>query len=192
MTFEFGSPDKVSSKNEEKPKQPTIEIVSEVFDPKKIKIAQREALMWGTDQGAAIAFGNVMHEILSFVKTAGDIDLAVAMAIENGLITMSQKAEVIATLSAIVANVELVDFFASDKKVFNEQVILIPNGTTLKPDRVVIKENEAYLLDYKTGSHQQKYVQQLLSYEAALISIGLSVKKKALVYIGETIEVVPL
>jgi hypothetical protein len=30
---------------------------------------QREALMWGTHQQEAIEYGNVIHEILSFVKT---------------------------------------------------------------------------------------------------------------------------
>jgi large-conductance mechanosensitive channel len=39
------------------------------FKSKNIKIAQREALMWGTHQQEAIEYGNVIHEILSFVKT---------------------------------------------------------------------------------------------------------------------------
>ena len=49
--------------------------------------------MWGTHQQEAIEYGNIIHEILSFVKTASDIDLAVLKAIENGLITITQKEE---------------------------------------------------------------------------------------------------
>ena len=56
--------------------QHTIQVVKERFSPRGVKIAQNESLMWGTDQLKAIEFGNVMHEILSFVHTADDIDLA--------------------------------------------------------------------------------------------------------------------
>jgi len=190
--FEFGKNVRLSQAKAEMEKQPTIEIVKEVFDPKKIKIAQREALMWGTDQSKAIEFGNVMHEILSFVKTNADVDLAVVKAIENGLITESQKASVLKTLGDIVEHSELSVFFEADKKVFNEQNIIKPGMPTIKPDRVSLKGNVAYLLDYKTGVHQPKYEQQLAAYESALEEMGFSVAKKTLVYIGEKLEVVHL
>jgi hypothetical protein len=45
--------------------------------------------MWGTHQ-QAIEYGNVIHEILSFVKTKNDVDL-ITKSIENGLITFGQK-----------------------------------------------------------------------------------------------------
>ena len=160
--------------------------------PKKIKIAQREALMWGTDQIKAIEFGNVMHEILSFVKTVSDINLAIEKAIENGLITESQKPEVERTLNEIVNHPELQVFFEADKKVFNEQNIIKKGTATIKPDRVSVKEQMAYLLDYKTGAHQAKYEKQLAEYEKALQEMGFSVEKKTLVYIGEKLEVVHL
>ncbi|MEW5676685.1 UvrD-helicase domain-containing protein [Flavobacterium enshiense] len=191
-TFAFGSYERLSKARAAMEKQPTIEIVKEVFNPKKIKIAQREALMWGTDQSKAIEFGNIMHEILSFVKTSTDVDLAVVKAVENGLITESQKTTVLQTLEAIVSHPELVVFFEADKKVFNEQNIIKPGMATIKPDRVSLKGNVAYLLDYKTGAHQSKYEQQLATYESALVEMGFSVEKKTLVYIGEKLEVVHL
>jgi hypothetical protein len=33
--------------------------------------------MWGTHQQEAIEYGNVIHEILSFVKKQNDVDLAI-------------------------------------------------------------------------------------------------------------------
>nr|WP_294933676.1 UvrD-helicase domain-containing protein [uncultured Flavobacterium sp.] len=192
LEFEFGDSNRLSASKGDKEKQPTIEIVTEVFDPKKIKIAQREALMWGTDQIKAIEFGNVMHEILSFVKTAIDIELAVIKAIESGLITESQKEEVLKTLLEIVDHPELAIFFEEDKKVFNEQNIIKSGMPTIKPDRVSVKDNFAYLLDYKTGSHQAKYEKQLSEYAKALEEMGFLVEKKTLAYIGEKLEVVHL
>lgn len=191
--FEFGKGQRLSKTKAETEKQPTIEIVKDVFNPKKIKIAQREALMWGTEQSKAVEFGNVMHEILSFVTISSDVEVAVAKAIEKGLIVKSQATRVLQTLQAIVNHPELAVFFETDKKVFNEQNIIKPGRmANIKPDRVSIKGNLAYLLDYKTGAHQSKYEQQLTTYESVLIEMGFSVAKKTLVYIGEKLEVVHL
>ena len=58
--------------------------------------------MWGTHQQEAIEYGNVVHEILSFVKTKSDIDLAITKAVETGLITVNQKDLVCKTIQEIV------------------------------------------------------------------------------------------
>ena len=170
-----------------------IPIVSEILDPKNIKIAQRESLMWGTHQQEAIEYGNVIHEILSFIRTASDIDLAIVKAIENGLITIHQRAIVLQTIVQIVNHSELEIYFSKGNKVLNEQTIIQKEGKTVKPDRMVLgAENEVFLLDYKTGTHQVKYQQQLENYKDAIEKMGYRVTKKALVYIGEQINIVNL
>ena len=83
-------------------------------------------------------------------------------------------------------------FFESDGKVINEQTIIKKNTKSIKPDRVVIKDNMAYLLDYKTGEKHHKHITQLEEYELALREMNYSVAKKALIYIGESIEIVTL
>ena len=66
------------------------------------------------------------------------------------------------------------------------------NTKSIKPDRVVIKDNMAYLLDYKTGEKHHKHKVQIEEYELALREMNYSVAKKALIYIGESIEIVTL
>ena len=56
----------------------------------------------------------------------------------------------------------------------------------------MIKDNVAYLLDYKTGEKQNKHKAQLEEYEMALQEMNYTVAKKALIYIGESIEIVTL
>jgi hypothetical protein len=48
------------------------------------------------------------------------------------------------------------------------------------------------ILDYKTGDSLAKHHKQLEIYEVALQNMGFKVVKKALVYIGETLEIVTL
>ena len=191
--YEFGTPIKLSSEKKHINTSKTISLVSEILDPKSIKIAQRESLMWGTHQQEAIEYGNVVHEILSFIKTKKDIDLALTKSIENGLIRFSQKELVYKTIWEIINHKELSDYFEEGNEVLNEQTIIQKQGKTIKPDRMVLNKNkEVFLLDYKTGTHNSKYQLQLENYQNAIELMGYKVRKKALIYIGETIDVVNL
>ncbi|MDI6050618.1 UvrD-helicase domain-containing protein [Flavobacterium sp. XS2P24] len=193
LEYEFGNPAKLSSVKQHIDTSKTIPLVSEILNPKNIKIAQREALMWGTHQQEAIEYGNVIHEILSFVKTKNDVDLAITKSIENGLITFDQKEIVFNTIQEIVNHSELGICFAEGNEVLNEQTIIQKEGKTIKPDRMVLTKNkEVLLLDYKTGTHNVKYKQQLENYQTAIELMGYKVIKKALIYIGKEIDVVNL
>jgi ATP-dependent exoDNAse (exonuclease V) beta subunit len=193
LEYEFGKAEKLSETKEAKDETETIPQLSATVNPKNIKIAQRESLMWNTKQQKAIEYGNILHEILSFIKTKDDIDLALTKSIENGLIVSSQKEEVLKTIQEIVGHPELALFFSSEHKILNEKTIIQKEGNLVKPDRMVLnQQNEIYLLDYKTGSHQTKYQYQLENYQNAIEKMGFKVTKKTLVYIGETLEVVNL
>jgi ATP-dependent exoDNAse (exonuclease V) beta subunit/very-short-patch-repair endonuclease len=193
LEYEFGNPIKISKDAKHVDASKTIPLVTAILDPKNIKIAQREALMWGTKLQEAIEYGNVIHEILSFVKTQNDIDLAIIKAIENGLITYDQKEIAQKTIQEIVSHTELADYFLTNHNILNEQTIIQKEGKTIKPDRMVISQtNEVFLLDYKTGTHQAKYQLQLENYQNAIEKMGYKVTKKALVYIGESVDVVHL
>lgn len=191
--YEFGKPTKLSDEKKHIDTLKTVPLVSEILNPKNIKIAQREALMWGTHQQEAIEYGNVVHEILAFVKTKTDVDLAITKAIESGLITMNQKEVVYKTIQEIVNHSELSTYFAEGNEVLNEQTIIQKLGNIVKPDRMVLTNSkEVYLLDYKTGTHNSKYQLQLENYQNAIELMGYKVVKKALIYIGEQINVVNL
>jgi len=193
LNYEFGSKTRLSKASKTVDLVKSIPVVREVLNPKNIKIAQREALMWGTHQQEAISYGNIVHEILAFVKDKSDIDLAVTKSLENGLITYDQVEPVLQTLREIVNHPELSICFDGKHNILNEQTIVQKQGRILKPDRVVFLENkEAFLLDYKTGAVNAKYQQQIQEYQDAIEDLGYKVLKKALVYIGAEIEVVNL
>ncbi|MFB9077715.1 UvrD-helicase domain-containing protein [Flavobacterium procerum] len=193
LEYEFGSNARLSQPEKVIDTIKAIEAVGEILDPKNIKIAQREALMWGTHQQEAISYGNIVHEILAFVKDKSDVNLAISKAIENGLITFDQVEKVNQTLLEIVNHPELEDCFNGNLKVLNEQTIVQKAGKVLKPDRIVLNSNkEAFLIDYKTGAVNPKYKQQIQEYQDAIEDLGYKVLKRALVYIGTDIDVVNL
>lgn len=193
LEYEFGSSIKLSETKIDVNTTETIPQLQQTLNPQNIKIAQRESVMWNTHQQKAIEYGNILHEILSYIKTTDDIELALTKSIENGLIVSSDKEIISKTIDEIVNHQELEIFFSKEHRILNEKTIIQKEGSVVKPDRMVLSNsNEVYLLDYKTGIHQPKYKAQLENYQFAIEKMGFKVSKKTLVYIGETIEVVNL
>jgi ATP-dependent exoDNAse (exonuclease V) beta subunit len=191
--FSFGNSTRMSSKKAHIDLTKTIPVVSNVLNAKNIKIAQKEAMMWGTHQQEAIVFGNSVHEILSLIHSKSDIDLAITKALENGIITVFQREIVYDTILEIVNHPDLADHFAEGNEILNEQTIIQKEGRIIKPDRLAInKQKEVFLLDYKTGLPNEKYKIQLENYKLAIEKMGYRVVKKALIYIGNEIDVIHL
>lgn len=184
QVYEFGSPQRLSIASESTVDQnKLIRSVEQLFDFNAIKIAEREALMWDTQVGEAIAYGNITHKIMSFIQTYSDVDAAIERALEEGLIVESEKDNFKGAIQQIISHPDLRDFF-TDGVVYNERMIIGKTQHNLIPDRVVIKGQKAYLLDYKTGKPEDKYVKQLAKYEDSLVAMGYEVVKKVILYMG--------
>ncbi|MBL0014563.1 MAG: UvrD-helicase domain-containing protein [Flavobacterium sp.] len=191
LQYNFGQSEKLSKKILPSRDTNVIASVSSKFDPKKIRIAQKESLMWGTSQQSSIEYGNVIHEILAKIINKNDVDDAISNALETGLIPLNQKQLVYKTISEIVNHDDLRVYYSPENNVYNEQAIIQNKEKTVIPDRIVItSDNEVFLLDYKTGIHQNKHKVQLDNYHHVLEKMNFKVKAKTLIYIGDNIELV--
>ncbi|HBK84246.1 MAG TPA: hypothetical protein DDZ41_11755 [Flavobacterium sp.] len=190
--YEFGIPEKKSPTDEILKGLDEIKVVQHKMNSSAIKIAQREALMWGSMQSEAIAFGNTLHEIMSNIKTSDDVTFATQIALEKGLISPSQKSTIESKIIAIVTHANLKMHFMKDAKIYNETRILDTNKKSYIPDRVSIVNNKAFLLDYKTGIPRETHKTQLLQYELLLQKMGYYVQEKSLVYLGEDLKIITL
>ncbi len=193
LTYEFGNCVKLSEiKVIESTSKNTPQRYSELHS-ESIKIAQKESLMWDTKQQKAIEFGNVLHELLSYINTTNDVESALEKAVETGLIAASEQKEVSESVKKIIFHPELDPFFNPKYKVMNEQTIVQKVGGLIKPDKIVLAQNsEAFLLDYKTGKELPKHQTQVTMYANALEEMGFSVTKKTLIYIGSAIKIIHL
>lgn len=192
LEYEFGNPIKVSKNEEVIANLDEIQVVQHKIKTSAIKIAQKEALMWGTIQAEAIEFGNTLHEILSYIKTSEDVEKAITISLEKGLINQLQVNIIKEVINLIVNHSELEKFYAKDTKIYNETSIIDENKSTFIPDRISIKNNKAYLLDYKTGVPKESHKHQIEKYETVLEKMGYLVQEKVLVYLGEKLNIIHL
>jgi ATP-dependent exoDNAse (exonuclease V) beta subunit len=146
--------------------------------------------MWGTIQAEAIEFGNTLHEILSYIKISEDVSKSIAISLEKGLINKSQVVIIEEVINSIVNHSELEKFYSKNTRIFNETSIIDENKT--HSDRIAIKDNKAYLLDYKTGVPKESHKRQVEKYESLLEKMGYEVEEKALVYLGENLKIIHL
>ena len=190
--YVFGSPKRQSQPQLFSKNKAEIKAVEKALDFSSIKIAKKEALMWGTTQQDAIEFGNILHQILSYIITKDDLGFAITKSLDEGLIQNSQKAVFEEKINQIINHPELQDFFNPNYVVFTEHNIISPNEINLKPDRLVLNHNEAFLIDYKTGSPEEKHQKQIENYTRVIEKMHLKVAKKILLYIGEELKIIHL
>ena len=85
---------------------------------------------------------------------------------------------------------EVKQLFNDTLQAKNETEILLSNGKVIRPDRLVFKEDEVIIIDYKTGKHQESHCKQLDHYQTILEEMGYLKIKKILIYVSDEAEVV--
>jgi ATP-dependent exoDNAse (exonuclease V) beta subunit len=166
------------------------EFISTSRETHNINVVTKSGLLWDTSQKEAIEKGNLIHNIMSKIKTKDDVEFALNEFINNATITLEQAKPLKELVLEIVNYPELKDFYNTSHIIYNERDIITKDGFIIRPDRVVINSNnEATIIDYKTGVEDIKHIQQLELYEDALKNMHISVKNKIIVYVNDLIQV---
>ena len=190
-TYTFGEKRKVS--DVKKAISPSIiqkEFISNSWRQHNIYMVANSSKLWETEQGKAIEYGNLVHEMLSKVISKEDVEKVIHQYVQQGILSSSHSSKFKKMLYEIVDHPKLVDYFSNDSIVFNEREMVSKDKHIFIPDRLVFNsENEATIIDYKTGKPSKEYHQQLISYEDVLKSMGIKVVKKLLIYINEQITI---
>ncbi|MFD1161420.1 UvrD-helicase domain-containing protein [Hwangdonia seohaensis] len=191
LSYSFGDSKRTIEK--ETPKKETQiqhEFISTAKETHNIKVVTKSGLLWDTAQKEAIEKGNLVHNILSKINTKDDIDSAINDFINTASINQEQAAILNATVNEIVNHSKLQEYYTLKYTIYNERDIITKEGIILRPDRVVVNaNNEAVIIDYKTGFEDKKHSQQLQLYQDVLENMHLKVTKKILIYINDDIEI---
>lgn len=137
-------------------------------------------------------YGTLMHEVVSKVHTMQDVDAALEEYHIAGDITTEQKSMVTGLLHEYLSNPIVLPWYSGDYRVLNEVQILQPKGTFSRPDRVMIKDGEVVVIDYKFGEKEdKKYLRQVKYYTDQIRKMGYENVKGYICYItlGKVVEI---
>lgn len=190
LYYSLGTLDRISNK---KPKESFTKIqqdfISSPWQEHNIYMLASASKLWNTKQEEAIEYGNLIHEMMAKIITPKDISSVIDEYQKQGLIHKDAVSSIEKILKNIVSHPILSDYFSDNYFIYNEREIVTIDNQIIIPDRLVIKNNTATIIDYKTGKPSKKYHQQLLKYADALKFMNLSIHKKLLVYIDQEILV---
>ena len=133
-----------------------------------------------------IAEGELLHLVMSGINKANDIEKVLEKLTIEGLIASESQFNKIKNLiERALSNPKAADWFTGKYKLYNECSILISNNeeATRRPDRVMIKDNEAIVVDYKFGKESDKYKEQVKRYMDLLVQMGYKNVKGYLWYV---------
>ncbi|MBL0032079.1 MAG: Dna2/Cas4 domain-containing protein [Bacteroidetes bacterium] len=86
-------------------------------------------------------------------------------------------------MNDILKSSEIAELFSDQFQVKAEKEIILPSGEVLRPDRVIIKENEAIVIDFKSGQPHKKHENQVTQYADILRKMGYQPVSSKLVYL---------
>lgn len=117
--------------------------------------------------------GALMHELLSRIRTSDDIDKAVDAYRLEGVINRDEAQTLVERLHELLAKDEVKGWYDGNSRVLNEVDILFGKGYSKRPDRVMIKDDEVVVVDYKFGEKiEKRYDKQVKDYLRLIGEMG--------------------
>ena len=175
---------KAKSKNKKETKVPVEikELISNDWDYKdRISISPEKTL--------AVQEGNLIHEILSQIYTAADIENVIERYKNKMNLPDDDVKKLRERVENVVCNPEYAKYFDPKYVVKTECEILYKdekeNMCTCRPDRVVFTPDETWIVDFKTGvehANNEDYENQIALYVEVLSSMGYPKVSGVLLY----------
>lgn len=146
----------------------------------------------GLDQRKKQDFGLLVHEILEKSQTQSDINMYLDAFCFEGRLNEQEKNEVSKQLENLFINPLFASWFQGEGQLMAEQGVLLPDGSHKRPDRIILKDEEAIIVDFKTGSEFEKHQKQVKEYMDLVASLSQKNTKGYLCYLedGKIIEVI--
>ncbi len=117
--------------------------------------------------------GALMHEVLSRIRTDADITPAVESYRLAGMINKEESLKLTDRLTGLLQRPVIAEWYDGNARVLNEVNILFDKGSSRRPDRVMISNGKATVIDYKFGEKEDKrYQSQVRNYLKLIREMG--------------------
>ena len=127
----------------------------------------------GTNLSQTVNLGIVMHDLLSSIVTKNDVPKALKQLNDKYPLTNEEQLIVNKELQQFFTLIADRDWFDGEYEVLNEQDLVLTDGTMRRPDRLLIKQQHAVIIDYKFGFHEtDDYQKQVMQYMLLLSQMG--------------------
>jgi len=136
--------------------------------------------------------GKILHEVFMGIRTTADIIPSVTSMFMHGRINEEEKENYKRNIAALLNEKQVSSWFNDEWSIFTEAEIILPEGVSKRPDRIMIKDDQTIIIDYKFGEKEDPaHKIQVLQYIDLLKKMGYPNVQGYLWYamIGRIVEV---
>lgn len=137
----------------------------------------------GLEQRKKQQFGLLVHEILEISEDEPTAKNQLEKFYFDGRISEAEKSIVEMQLASLFSNPTFASWFNSEGVLLAEQGILLPGGKQKRPDRIILQDNLALIVDFKTGEAHARYSDQVREYMALVKNLSKKPTKGYLCYL---------
>ncbi|CAG5079379.1 UvrD-helicase domain-containing protein [Parvicella tangerina] len=130
------------------------------------------------------SWGMIIHELLQDIDVLKDAPKTFDQFIKKHKEWQPRRSSIETILESYTKSSKIQSLFQGTLEVMSERSIAASHGEILRPDKVLIKENEIIVLDFKTGSESAQHRQQILKYGHVLEHIYQKPIKLYLIYLS--------
>lgn len=136
------------------------------------------------------AYGKLIHRILASIYYEYDLYTTFANISDSEILSSSEIDIIKDLVSRVIAHPELKKYFQEDLIIKNETEILLEDGTTVRPDKVVIDKDKLTIIDYKTGEEKNEDILQIKGYKKVFQNLNYKDIEAKLVYLNDEIKII--
>lgn len=154
----------------------------------KIKIRPENAefkLLWDTTADQHLQIGKKVHWVLELLPHPDQLNKVLAQLQAKGKLQADEVSSIRKRITQIFELPKVQQWF--DPKQWDEVIVerpILANDKIYVPDRVLLRQNRATLIDYKTGVPLDKHQFQIRNYAKQLRKMGYLIAEMYLLYIG--------
>ena len=139
-----------------------------------------------------IDWGKLFHRVLADIHYIEEKDKVMDNLVNLGECSQEEYAKLKVSIDNFFSSKDVAKYFNDEWDVKTEREILMPNGKTYIPDRLLFRKesDEVVIIDYKTGEEREKDKEQILNYADALMKMGYTNVKRVLVYTNQKINII--
>ena len=138
-------------------------------------IVHRETARW---------HGQLLHELMATVIDPDGLGAALDRLQTEGQIQGEERDELHARALDVWKHPQLQEWLSGGYQHWSERSIILPDGRTLRPDKVLVSDDETIVIDFKfTQQEEDSHRRQVADYQVALRELGMP-NVKGYIYYG--------
>ncbi len=129
--------------------------------------------------------GNLIHRAMEQIRHDGEVESVLDHMVRAGEIDRATREEWLQKIRQLLRLPEVAPYFREGLHIKYEAGIFDREGSFYRPDRVILGETEAVVMEYKSGKAYQRHRDQMNTYARLLNDMGYPRVKKLILYLDQ-------